>query len=49
MRNEESIVILSDANIASLSNIEDIDVGSNTIISELIATLSFQLTGVVQV
>ena len=38
--NKESIVIPSDVNLASLSNIEDIDNGSDARIWEIIATLS---------
>ena len=46
--NKENIAIPSDTNIVSLSNIEDIDDGSDASISELIATLSFRLADEVQ-
>ena len=49
MINKESIVIPSDVNLASLSNIEDIDNGSDARIWEIIATLSFRLAGVVNI
>ena len=45
--NEESIEIPSDVNIASLRNIEEIYEGSKASMSELIATLSCRLVGVV--
>ena len=47
VRNKESIAIPSDANLAPFRNIEDIDDRSESIISELIATLSCRLAGVV--
>ena len=47
--NEEIIAIMSDANLASLRNIKDIDDRSKAIISELIATLCCWLAGVVYV
>ena len=45
--NDERIEILSDANLASLRNIDEIDDGSEASMSELIATLSCLLVGVV--
>ena len=47
MINEEIIAIPSDTNLESLRNIEEIDEGSEASMSELIATLSCRLVGVV--
>ena len=47
--NEESILILSDADLASFRNIKKIDEGSKAGMSELIVTLSCQLVSVVSV
>ena len=49
MIDEEIIAILYDANITSFRNIEEIYEGSEASMSELIATLSFNLVGVVRV
>ena len=49
MSNEEIIAIPSDANLASFRNIEEIDDRSKDSMSELIATLSCRLAGVVHV
>ena len=45
--NDESIAILSDANLAPLRNIDEINEGREASMSEQIATLSCQLIGVV--
>ena len=45
--NKESIAIPSDANLSSFRIIEEINDGSEARISELIATLSCRLAGVV--
>ena len=44
--NEEIIAIPSDANLAPFRNIEEIYYGIKARISELIATLSFRIAGV---
>ena len=46
MRNEEIVAILSDANLASLRNIENIYGGGNASILELVVTLRCLLSGV---
>ena len=47
MSNKESIAISYDNNISSFRNIEEVNDGSEASTSELIATLSFRLAGVV--
>ena len=47
--NKESIAIPSDANLSSFRIIEEINDGSEARISELIATRSFRITGMVRV
>ena len=44
---DDSIAIPSDANLASLRNIDDIYEGSEAIMSELMATLSCLVVGVI--
>ena len=47
MSSEESIVILSDVNLASFGNINETDEGREASMPELIATLSYWLVDVV--
>ena len=49
MSNEERILIPSDVNLASFRNIKEINEGSEARRSELIATLSCMLVGMVRV
>ena len=49
MSNKENIAFLSDANIASFRNTEEIDDGNKASILELIVALSLRLSSVVYV
>ena len=49
MSNKENIAILSDTNLSSFKNLEEIDGGSEASMLELIVMLSFRLAGVVHV